>query len=133
MPPYRKTCARFEGALLPPSRAFGLSGVGRGSLREPGGALPLGLAASPRDIFSKEKREWRGVRWPGHYIIAYLSARAAWSDARELRWTGGGGSNDSALAEREDDGSIGPAELAAVLVGGTLFLQVLGRYGLPDF
>ena len=43
------------------------------------------------------------------------------------------GGNDSALAEREDDGSIGPAELAAVLVGGTLFLQVLGRYGLPDF
>ena len=88
-----------------------------------------GAAADQRAVW------WwgRGVRWPGHYIIAYLSARAAWSDARELRWTGGGGSNDSALAEREDDGSIGPAELAAVLVGGTLFLQVLGRYGLPDF
>ena len=74
------------------------------------------------------------MRWPGHYIIAYLSARAAWSDARELRRTGGEGMSDGgALAQRDSDGSLGPAELAAVLAGGTLFLQVLGRYGLPDF
>ncbi len=88
-----------------------------------------GAAADQRAVW------WwgRGVRWPGHYMIAYLSARAAWSDARELRRTGGGASNDRALAKREDDGSIGPAELAAVLAGGTLFFQVLERYGLPDF
>ena len=76
----------------------------------------------------------RGVRWPGHYIIAYLSARAAWSDARELRRTRGERVSDGgALSRCASDGSLGPAELAAVLAGGTLFLQVLGRYGLPDF
>ena len=89
-----------------------------------------GAAADQRAVW------WwgRGVRFPGHYIIAYLSARAAWGDARELRRGGSeGGEDGGALTGRGDDDSLGPAELAAVLGGGALFLQLLGRYGIPDF
>jgi len=55
------------------------------------------------------------LRWPGWYIIAYLSARSAYFDAKEEKAT---------FTMRE-------ATLLAPLWIGGLFLLV--EYGLPDY
>lgn len=66
---------------------------------------------------AQDKTWWwgRGLRWPGWYIIAYLSARSAYFDAKEETAT---------FTMRE-------AMLLAPLWIGGLFLLV--EYGLPDY
>ena len=66
-----------------------------------------------------KNRVWwwgRGLRWPGWYIIAYLSARSAYFDAKE---------DDEAAFSMSEAGVVAP------LWVGLLFLLV--EYGLPDY
>ena len=65
----------------------------------------------------KNKTWWwgRGLRWPGWYIIAYLSARSAYFDAKE----------------EEATFTMNEALLIAPLWVGGLYLLV--TYGLPDY
>ena len=55
--PKRGATILTEGRCAPaPCRPYGRASLGHGSLREPEGALPLGLTASPQDICGKKKR-----------------------------------------------------------------------------
>jgi len=70
----------------------------------------------------KSKVWWwgRGVRWPGWYIIAYLSARSAYFDYVK---------RDEPLAYR----ALAPGEPALVVAIWFSLLYLLVTYGLPDY
>ena len=77
------------------------------------------LAGDNARYLEYKNRVWwwgRGLRWPGWYIIAYLSARSAYFDAKE---------DDEAAFSMSEAGVVAP------LWVGLLFLLV--EYGLPDY
>ena len=77
------------------------------------------LAGDNANYLEYKNRVWwwgRGLRWPGWYIIAYLSARSAYFDAKE---------DDEAAFTMSEAGVVAP------LWVGLLFLLV--EYGLPDY
>jgi len=77
------------------------------------------LAGDNANYLEYKNRVWwwgRGLRWPGWYIIAYLSARSAYFDARE---------DDEAAFTMSEAGVVAP------LWVGLLFALV--EYGLPDY
>ena len=96
------------------------------------------------------RRTWwwgRGVRWPGWYLIAYLSFRSAYFSARRSRrgdTAGQRGRNSAptvALVDGGDDDdddddvgtSVGLREAALVLVIWGTLITLLFTYGLPDY
>lgn len=77
------------------------------------------LAGNNNEYLEYKNRVWwwgRGLRWPGWYIIAYLSARSAYFDAKD---------DDDATFTMQEAGIL------VVLWIGLLFLLV--EYGLPDY
>ena len=77
------------------------------------------LAGNNNEYLEYKNRVWwwgRGLRWPGWYIIAYLSARSAYFDAKD---------DDDATFTMQEAGIL------VVLWIGLLFLLV--AYGLPDY
>ena len=95
-------------------------------------------------------REWwwgRGVRWPGWYIVAYLSARSVWFDTKQYQAMRGGGQSAqtrvnaaAALVDKRgvvkqgDFGSFSVTEGLCILFPYWIgLLYVLVTYGLPDY
>jgi hypothetical protein len=77
------------------------------------------LAGNNESYLEYKNRVWwwgRGLRWPGWYIIAYLSARSAYFDAKD---------DDDATFTMQEAGIL------VVVWIGLLFLLV--EYGLPDY
>lgn len=87
----------------------------------------------------------RGLRWPGWYIVAYLSGRAAYYDwkrgreeeepvpvqSRALRRVQQKAGTQQAQRKAASNDLI--FELLFVGVGGVFLLQFLLEYGLPDY
>ena len=77
------------------------------------------LAGDNAMYLEYKNRVWwwgRGLRWPGWYIIGYLSARSLYFDAKE---------------DSDAEFTTGEAGILVPIWLGLLFLLV--QYGLPDY
>jgi len=77
------------------------------------------LAGNNNEYLEYKNRVWwwgRGLRWPGWYIIAYLSARSAYFDAKD-----------------DDDATFTMQEAGILVVLWISLLFLLVEYGLPDY